>query len=229
VHDQALKGAPMEDWRSRAGSSTMPGAGNRSLFWKPEINSDLVRGFGVSSGRSSGKAQEMKNKIFYLTLLCSLGLVSLRAAPPSDQSIEQLLRVMQVDKLLDQMVGQMNSGMQSGMEKGLQQTLKGKTPTSAQQAQISDFQKKLSAVMKDELSYPKMKDVYLQVYRETFTQDEVNGIMAFYSSPAGQAMVQKTPGAMQKASALMQGRIGPMTQKLQSMMEQFEKDMEKTK
>jgi hypothetical protein len=171
----------------------------------------------------------MKNKMLCLTLLCGLGLVSLRAAPPSDQSIEQLLRVMQVDKLLDQMVTQMDSGMRSGMEKGLQQSLNGKTPTPAQQAQISEFEKKLSAVMKDELSYPKMKDVYLQVYRETFTQDEVNGIMAFYSSPAGQAMVQKTPVAMQKASALMQGRIGPMTQKLQAMMEQFQKDVEKTK
>ena len=62
----------------------------------------------------------MKNKMLCLTLLCGLGLVSLRAARPSDQSIEQLLRVMQVDKLLDQMVTQMDSGMRSGMEKGLQ-------------------------------------------------------------------------------------------------------------
>jgi hypothetical protein len=171
----------------------------------------------------------MKNKIVYLTLLCGLGLASLRAAPPSDQSIEQLLRVMQVDKLLDQMVAQMDSAMRTGTEKALQQSLKGTTPTLAQQAQINDFQNKLSALVKDELSYPKMKDIYLQVYRETFTQDEVNGIMAFYSSPAGQAMVQKTPVAMQKSSALMQGRIGPMTQKLQTMMEQFQKEMEKTK
>jgi uncharacterized protein len=171
----------------------------------------------------------MKNKILCLALLGGLALVSLAAAPPTDQSIEQMLRVMQVEKMLDQMVTQMDTGMRKGMEQAIQQSLKGKVPTPAQQAQISDFQTKLSSMVKDELSYAKMKDVYLQVYRETFTQEEINGIIAFYSSPAGQAMVQKTPVAMQKASALMQGRIGPMTQKLHGMMEQLQKDLEKTK
>ena len=84
-------------------------------------------------------------------------------------------------------------------------------------------------MIRDELSYAKMKDIYLQVYRETFTQDEINSIIAFYSSPAGKAMVEKIPITMQKAGALVQARIGPMTQKLQGMMEQFEKDVAKAK
>ncbi len=171
----------------------------------------------------------MKNLIVCLTFLCGLTVVSLPAAPPTDQSIEQLLRVMQVEKMFDQMMSQMNSAMRTGMEQGLQESLKGKAPTPGQQAQIDAFQKKFSAVIKDELSYPKLKDVYVQVYRETFTQDEINSIVAFYGSPAGQAMVQKTPVAMQKAGALMQDRIGPMTQKLQGMMQEFQKDVEKTK
>ena len=74
-----------------------------------------------------------------------------------------------------------------------------------------------------------MEDVYLQVYRETFTQEEITSIIAFYSSPAGKAMVEKVPVAMQKAGTLMQARIGPMTQKLQAMIEQFQKDVEKAK
>lgn len=40
-------------------------------------------------------------------------------------------------------------------------------------------------------------------------------------------MVQKIPMAMQKAGVLMQGRIAPMTQKLQAMMEQAAKDLTK--
>ena len=42
-------------------------------------------------------------------------------------------------------------------------------------------------------------------------------------------MVEKVPVAMQKAGTLMQARIGPMTQKLQAMAEQFQKDVEKAK
>ena len=170
----------------------------------------------------------MKNYFLGLTALLIVSL-SATAAPPSDQSIEEMMRVMQVEKMLNQMLTQMEAGMQTGMEQGLQQSLQGKTATDAQKAQIAEFQKKLSGILKDDLSFAKMKDVYLQVYRETFTQEEITSIIAFYSSPAGKAMVEKVPVAMQKAGTLMQARIGPMTQKLQAMMEQFQKDVAKAK
>ena len=170
----------------------------------------------------------MKNYFLGLTVLLIVS-VSATAAPPSDQSIEEMMRVMQVEKMLNQMLTQMEAGMQTGMEQGLQQSIQGKTATDAQKAKIAEFQKKLSGILKDELSFAKMKDVYLQVYRETFTQEEITSIIAFYGSPAGKAMVEKVPVAMQKAGTLMQARIGPMTQKLQTMMEQFQKDVEKAK
>ncbi len=74
-----------------------------------------------------------------------------------------------------------------------------------------------------------MRDIYLQTYRETFTQDEVNSIIMFYSTPAGKAMVEKVPIAMQKAATLTQARLGPFIQKLQTMAEQFGKDLETKK
>ncbi|MDQ3199965.1 MAG: DUF2059 domain-containing protein [Verrucomicrobiota bacterium] len=164
-------------------------------------------------------------KKYFLVLAMLGGLVTAQAAPPSDQSIEQMLNAVHVQAMLDQMMTQMDAGMQQGM----QQALKGKAPTPAQRAKMEEFQKKISALMKEELSFAKTKDIYLQVYRETFTQEEVNSIIAFYSSPAGKAMVEKLPVAMQKAGALMQARMGPMMEKLQGMMETFQKDMEKTK
>ncbi len=169
----------------------------------------------------------MKHLFVCLALLASA--LATHAAPPSDQSIEQMLNVMHVQTMLEQMLTQMDSGMQQGMEQGLQQSLKGKEPSAAQKAKIAGFQKKLSGIMKDELSYAKMKDVYLKVYRETFTQEEINSIITFYSSPAGKALVEKVPVAMQKAGALMQERIAPMAQKIQTMTEDFQKEVAATK
>lgn len=121
----------------------------------------------------------MKYIILFLTLACGGFPLSLRAGPPSDSSIEQMLKVMKVDQMVDEMMNQMESGMRTGMDQGLKQALKGQTPTLAQQAQIDEMQKKMVALFRDELSYAKMKDVYLQVYRETFTQEEINSIIAF--------------------------------------------------
>ncbi len=168
----------------------------------------------------------MKKYLLVLVLLSSV--LSAPAAPASDQSIEKMMGVMHVQAMLDQMIKQMDDGIRGAMRQGLAQAMKGKEPSAAQKTKITEFQNKLSQMMKDELSYAKMKDVYLQVYRETFTQEEISSIIAFYSSPAGKAMIEKIPVAMQKASTLVQGRIGPMTEKIQGLMADFEKELEKT-
>jgi uncharacterized protein len=164
-----------------------------------------------------------------IALVAIAGVVLVQAAPPTDESINEMLRVVQVEKMLNQMLTQMDSGMKTGVEQALQQSLHGQELTAAQKTAVENFRQKVSAIMKEELSFAKMKDLYAQVYRETFTQEEVNSIIAFYGSAAGKAMVEKIPVAMQKAGTLMQARIGPMTQKIQAMQEEFLKEMSKTK
>src|SRR6266436_2887669 len=134
-----------------------------------------------------------------VTLVTICSAVVIQAATPTDESINEMLKVVQVEKMLNQMMGQMDSGMKTGMEQALQQSLHGKALTAEQKTAIENFRQKVSAIMKEELSFQKMKDLYVQVYRETFTQEEVNSIIAFYGSPAGKAMVEKIPVAMQKA------------------------------
>ena len=170
----------------------------------------------------------MKNQISFVLAFLFAAIVA-QAAPPSDQSINQLMTVMQVEKGLEQGLQQMDTNIAKGMEQGLQQSLQGKELTAAQKTAVENFKSKLSATMKEEVSFTKVKDVYVQVYRETLTQEEVNSILAFYGSPAGKAMVEKMPAVMQKAATLMQARIGAMTQKLQSMQEEFVKQLATTK
>ena len=139
------------------------------------------------------------------------------------------MNVMQVQKMLDQMMTQMDTGMRTGMEQGLQQSLRAKTPTDAQKAQMAELQKKISG-----------DDQRRTVVRENERHLPAGLSRDFHPGRSQQhhrllqfarrrAMVEKVPVAMQKAGTLMQGRIGPMTQKIQGMMEQFQKDVEKAK
>ena len=169
----------------------------------------------------------MKNAISFLLVTFSVQL--LQAAQPSDESINKMMAVMHVDKMLDQMVAQVNNGMKTGMDQGLQQSLHGQELTAAQKAAVEKLKDQLAAMMREELSMSKLKDVYLQAYRETFTQQEVDSITAFYSTPAGQAVVEKIPAAMQKAATLTQSRLGPMIQKMQSMQADFVKELSNAK
>jgi len=98
---------------------------------------------------------------FYLALAVTSAVAFAEAAPPTDASIKQTLTVMHVEKMLDQMFLQMDAAMKAGMEQGLQQSLHGHELNTAQKAAIEKFKERLSATMKDDLSFAKMQDIYL--------------------------------------------------------------------
>ncbi|MDQ2824560.1 MAG: DUF2059 domain-containing protein [Verrucomicrobiota bacterium] len=163
---------------------------------------------------------------FALVFACALVA---EAAPPSDQSINEMMNVMQLEGLLNQALKQMDEGIAKGMEQGLEQATKGKELSPAQKTAVENFRKKFSATMSEELSLAKVKSFYVQAYRDSFTQEEVNAIITFYKSPAGKAIVDKNPTVMAKAGALTQVRIDPLTQKLRTMQEEFVRELSKTK
>ena len=161
-----------------------------------------------------------------LTILLVIGFVRLApAAPPTDQSISEMMNVMQLETLLNQALKQMMDGMAKAMDKGLEQSTKDKSLSAAQKTAIESYRKKFTSTVTEELSFAKVKDIYTRAYRDSFSQDEVNGVIAFYKSPAGKAIVEKNPQVMQKANDLMQARLGPLSQKLQTMQEDFVKQL----
>jgi hypothetical protein len=166
--------------------------------------------------------------LYVATISCLAAVASSVAAPPSDQSINELLDVMNVPHTMDQILADMDQQMRVGMQRGLQQSLQARGPTAEQRAEVEKFQKKIMGIMRDELAFDKVKDIYVKAYRETFTQEEVDGLIAFYKSPVGKAYAEKVPVVMQRAGAAMQSRLGPMVQKLNMMQQEFLKDFEKS-
>jgi hypothetical protein len=147
--------------------------------------------------------------------------ISTRAAPPSDGSINQLLELSKAGKLMDSVFAQMDGIMKAS----LKQVTKGKPLSADEQAIMDKQQARMIAIMKEELSWDKLKDSFVQVYRETFSQEEVDGLIAFYQSPVGQSFIDKQPELMKNTMAVMQQRMEPMMQKIQQMAEETAKEM----
>jgi hypothetical protein len=59
--------------------------------------------------------------------------------------------------------------------------------------------------------------LYLRTYRASFTQHEIDGIIKFYKTPAGQAMIKKMPVVMKNVMGEMQGLLQPMQQRMQEI------------
>jgi hypothetical protein len=143
------------------------------------------------------------------------------AAQASDGSIKQLLAVTKAEKLIENMRAQVDSVM----NKSIQQALNGQTPTTRQQQVISKMKNKMTALVQGELSWEKLEPMSLRLYKESFTEEEVSGMLAFYKTPAGQAVIQKMPVLMQKTMFEMQKMASGLVPKMQGIEQEFRAEM----
>jgi len=145
--------------------------------------------------------------------LCVVTLPA-QAAEPSPASIERLLIVAQAQKNNAAVLEQVKGMLQPMFEQALGS--REMTSEQRQQAQgfIQEFSSKMMPILQEELAWDRLKDMTEQIYAQSFTQEEINGLIAFYESPAGRAFVEKMPIVMQKSMLAMQQRIGPLMQRI---------------
>jgi uncharacterized protein len=141
-----------------------------------------------------------------IALILTAVTLQVQAAPPSQESIEQLFVLTKTEATLESVY----SNMEKVMRNMMAQSTQGKSLTQAQQQLADNFPAKIIAMMREEMGWEKMKPQYMQLYRDTFNQDEVNGLIDFYKSPTGQAYANKMPELTQRSMALSQ----QMTQSL---------------
>ncbi len=150
-----------------------------------------------------------------------LAVSSAFAEPVSESAIRELLVVTNTKNLLEGTKSQLDAMVAKGIEQGLN----GKSPTPKQQQIITDMKNKMVALVQGLLSWEKMEPLYIRLYQESFTQEEVNGMLAFYKSPVGQAVVRKTPVVMQKSMLEMQKSLGEILPEMQKIQTEFIREM----
>ena len=147
------------------------------------------------------------------------------AHPPSEASIRQMLEVMQARKLVDSMMAQMDTLLLQTVA----QVAQGRPVPPNVQKQIDQQRAEMMAMMKDLLAWEKLVPLYVRVYQKTFTQEELDGMLAFYKTPVGAAMIAKMPAVMQNTMEEMQSLMGPVMEKMQRMQKDVAAQMKTDK
>lgn len=161
----------------------------------------------------------MRRKLFLFSgiVLC-LAVSAVRADEVGKTAkAEELLRVSRTEQMLNQTMSAVLNQTKSGM---LQQMF-GVTLTPEQTKEAEELQGKLSAILTNALSWEKLKPIYVKLYVDTYTEPEMDGIIAFYKSPAGEAMLAKTPLIMTKANDLVQQQMATAMPEIQKLMKGF--------
>ena len=139
--------------------------------------------------------------------------------------IQEMLTLTNSEQMMNQMLDQMSAMMKNAAaQQAAKQNL---TP---EQQQIRDnFNAKIARIIQQSLSMDSIRPIIIQVYDETYTEDEIDGILAFYRSPAGKAFLAKTPQLMTKTVTLMQQQMAAVQPQLEQATRELADDMAKTK
>ncbi|WP_314935771.1 DUF2059 domain-containing protein [Neisseria elongata] len=118
------------------------------------------------------------------------------AAPPSDASLERLFEVQRMESMLDQSF----QGLQHTQnfvlsEPDIQESLR--NIPEEKRPQVVAILKKYAEQSVADINTPKvraqMRKVALEEMKAFYTQEEVNALIDFYSTPIGQSVLDKTP------------------------------------
>jgi hypothetical protein len=120
---------------------------------------------------------------------------------------EELLQLMQGDQMM-KMMEPMMKGMMAQADKNM---------PAEQRAKAGEMQEKMMALVAG--AYSKAKPALAKVYADTYTEEELDGILAFYKSPAGKALLQKMPEVMQRLMPVMMQMMGDLQPEIKTMME----------
>jgi hypothetical protein len=163
-----------------------------------------------------------RNPVNRLALVFALALclpISARADEASRRAkAEEILTLLHMDRMSLQL-----------MENIMRQTTaitaqkSGGSMTSATQAALADFQKQLLAVIEPQIGWKTIEPEYVKQYVDTFTDEELDAMLAYYKSPAGTAFLTKMPGIDKQVNLTVQSRVATLQPQLNQMLAAFEK------
>ena len=145
------------------------------------------------------------------------GPAKLPATPATLADAEDVLKVMHFDEMLTKIMEQQKKALGPAMQRMLAQM---KVPEEDRDRFVA-MQKKIVDEAMDSLTGPDMRADVARIYSEVFSKEELSSLGAFYSTEAGQAMVQKQPQVQEKMMQVMMPKMAEMGPKLQQMAKDY--------
>jgi hypothetical protein len=136
---------------------------------------------------------DMRYTILMSSVL-AMGLVTPGALADTEshrQAAITLLEVTRTQKMLNQMLGSVEQMMDSQLGT-LELSEEGTEAMTATRAELTGW-------IQEFFEWERMKQIYVDIYVEVFSEEEIDEIVAFYQSPLGQKMISRMPQLMQKS------------------------------
>jgi hypothetical protein len=147
--------------------------------------------------------------------------------PKKAAAIEEIFRITKPESMMQGALEQYKVAFHQAATQGFNQEVRKFGDPAKYQSDFNNFEQRVFNLLGQRLNWQKMKGQFAQAYADTFTADDLSGILAFYRSPAGQAYLSKTPGLMAKFGSIGQQQMAGAGPEINKMMNDFMADIKK--
>lgn len=159
------------------------------------------------------------------TLTFCLPLAAQTPAPqtpaPADQTSRQAKAAELVTLLhTDRMVNQISESLKRQLADQGQRAI-GLNPTPESKDKLTDAEKKFADIVDAQVGWSVLGPAFTEIYAKAFTEDEMNGIIAFYKSPAGIAFLANTPIVNQQIQQITRPRLDQLQAQLRKSVDEL--------
>ncbi len=165
----------------------------------------------------------MKRLLLVSALLLCLPLSSRADDTSRRAKVQEMFDLMHMDRMMNQIMDTMMKQMTAVSDQ-----MMGNSVTPEVKAKVAAFQSQVVKVVEDQVGWKAMEPTLLNLYAQNYTDDELDGIIAFYKSPAGRSMLEKMPQLSAQSMQLTQQKLILIQPQLKQMVENFSRDMAQT-
>jgi hypothetical protein len=167
----------------------------------------------------------MKRYVAVLLMVLAVGCSGARADEASKRAkAEELFTLLH----MEQTMGALTTNVMKQVQMMTQAMPGADQATPEQKKIVADFQQRVLDLVNKRLGWKALEPDFITLYASTYTEQELDGIIAFYKSPVGQKMLDKTPELMTKSTEMTQQKMREVQPEFNQLIQDFMKQMAAT-
>jgi hypothetical protein len=157
-----------------------------------------------------------------LALLAVLALTVPVAAHADEASHRAKAKELMTLLKTEHMVVQISDSIRKQVADAAAQVV-GPDPSPEKKAKLDDFEKQASQAVDEQLNWKAMEGPFTDIYVKSFTEEEMDAIIAFYKSPAGVTLLDKMPAVNDEVARFGQSKMVVLQPQLKQLYADFQK------
>ena len=157
-------------------------------------------------------------------LLLVASMIGVHPAYGDSVSKARKVREMLAALDLEETTNRLEQAQEAQIQTMSEQQLAGVTLDDDQQKAFDEFRQKLVDLVRASASWKAVEPDFVKLYSDAYSEKEIDGILAFYRSPAGRAMLAKTPELTEGSIAISKQRMAELSPKIQALLDKFMRD-----